>query len=525
MKTYQSFGTRKTSQQEPITNSNQVQNSAGGYAWAVDDWTRLDRFLILGSEGGTYYCGERKLTRQNAEAVLRCVQSDGIRAVNRIVEISESGRAPKNDPTLFALAMAAGEGNTETRKAALDNLPRVARIGTHLFHFLIYVQQFRGWGRGLREAVAKWYTDKDTDDLAYQVIKYRQRNGWSHRDAMRKAHPIPTNKTQKHLFHWVTQGKAKKKAPDYIHAFESAQTAETPKQICRLIRDHNLPREAIPTHFLNDPSVWGALLERMPITATIRNLGKMSAVGLLKPMSQHAKLVAERITTPIILKNARVHPLSILVALRTYQQGQGVKGSLVWNPVREVVDALNEAFYLSFGNVEPTNKRTMLALDVSGSMGFGTIAGMPGISPRVGSAAMSLVMANVEPQYMTVAFQRQLTPIDISPRQRLDDVIHRISGLPFGGTDCSLPMIYALRNKLEIDTFVIYTDSETWAGRSHPSQALTEYRQKTGINAKLVVVGMESNGFTIADPNDAGMLDVVGFDTATPQIISDFARS
>ena len=45
----------------------------------------------------------------------------------------------------------------------------------------------------------------------------------------------------------------------------------------------------------------------------------------------------------------------------------------------------------------------------------------------------------------------------------------------------------------------------------------------TGRTPRLVVVGMVSNGFSIADPNDPGMLDVVGFDTATPQLISDFA--
>ena len=44
------------------------------------------------------------------------------------------------------------------------------------------------------------------------------------------------------------------------------------------------------------------------------------------------------------------------------------------------------------------------------------------------------------------------------------------------------------------------------------------------IDARLVVVGMVSNGFSIADPHDPGMLDVVGFDTATPQFVSDFAR-
>jgi 60 kDa SS-A/Ro ribonucleoprotein len=64
-----------------------------------------------------------------------------------------------------------------------------------------------------------------------------------------------------------------------------------------------------------------------------------------------------------------------------------------------------------------------------------------------------------------------------------------------------------------------------WSSPGDPSQALEQYRQKTGIAAKLVVVGMVSNGFSIADPNDAGMLDVVGFDTATSQVISEFAAT
>ena len=62
------------------------------------------------------------------------------------------------------------------------------------------------------------------------------------------------------------------------------------------------------------------------------------------------------------------------------------------------------------------------------------------------------------------------------------------------------------------------------AGDVHPVQALRDYRQASGIDARLVVVGMVANRFSIADPADPGMLDVVGFDTATPQLISDFVR-
>src|SRR5436189_3506400 len=99
------IGTRQTPQSEAILGSSQVPNSAGGYVWPVTDMVRLDRFLILGSEGGSYYTTERALTVDNAEAVLRAIQADGPAVVARVVEISEAGRAPKNDPAIFVLAL------------------------------------------------------------------------------------------------------------------------------------------------------------------------------------------------------------------------------------------------------------------------------------------------------------------------------------------------------------------------------------------------------------------------------------
>jgi 60 kDa SS-A/Ro ribonucleoprotein len=231
------------------------------------------------------------------------------------------------------------------------------------------------------------------------------------------------------------------------------------------------------------------------------------------------------------IRKARVHPIAVLAGLLTYRSGVSVRGSNTWSPIGQIVDALDGAFYASFGNVEPTGKRLMLALDVSGSMTMGNVGGVPGLAPREASAAMALITAAVEKSYQVVGFTSDsgyrdtgLTPLAISPRQRLDDAVRTVSGLQFGGTDCSLPMTHALDNGLEVDAFVVYTDNETWAGRIHPSQALRQYRAKTGINAKLVVVGMTADRFSIADPKDAGMLDVVGFDTATPNAMSEFIR-
>jgi 60 kDa SS-A/Ro ribonucleoprotein len=538
-------------QSAPIPGSSQVANSAGGFSWAVDSWARLRRFLILGSEGGSYYAGEWKLTRENAEAVENCIATDGARAVAEIAAVSDGGRAPKNDAAVFALAMAAGLGDEATRKAALEALPRVCRTSTHLFQFATFVEGFRGWGRSLRRAVGRWYAARSPESLAYQAVKYRQRDGMTHRDLLRLAHPAgrvsagnPTlelSDEHRRLFEWIARGGSTDGLPRIVEGFALAQTAETPARAAELVREYGLPREALQSEHLTSPEVWEALLEDMPMTALVRNLATMTRVGVLTPGSAGTAKAVEQIGDRERIRKARVHPIALLVALRTYAAGHGVRGRHSWTPVVQLVDALDAAFYTAFENVEPTGKRLMLALDVSGSMGFGCVAGVPGLSPRDASAALALVTAATETRYETVGFfsghcgwksRTQMhrgyvdgiTPLAVSPRQRLDNAIRTVSNLPFGGTDCSLPMLYALDREREIDAFLIFTDSETWAGNVHPVQALADYRRASGIDARLIVVAMVSNGFSIADPNDPGTLDIVGFDTAMPQLISDFAR-
>lgn len=519
-----------TPQTEPL--AGQLRNSAGGYSYPVDDWARLRRFLILGSEGGSYYASERALTRENALAVARCIAEDGARAVAEIVAVSVAGRAPKNDPALFALALAAAAPEFSVRRAALAALPRVARTGTHLLHFAAYAEQLRGWGRGLRRAVGAWFLEQPAERLVLQAIKYRQRDGWAMRDLLRLAHPHAGDERRDAVLHWIVKGwpaVGDEPHPDpvlrQLWAFERLQRAESAAEAARLIAEHDLPREAVPTQHLQSAEVWAALLERMPMEAMVRNLATMTRVGLLAPLSAAAATVADRLRDGQAIKRARLHPVKVLAALMTYAAGKGQRGDTTWTPVPALVDALNDSFELAFGAVEPAGTRHLLALDVSGSMGCGTIAGVPGLTPRVGAAAMSLVTARTEPAVHALAFSHKLEPLKLTARQRLDDVVRLTSGLPFGGTDCALPMLWALEQQVPVDTFVVYTDNETWFGNVHPAEALRRYRERMGIAAKLMVVGMLANRFSIADPDDGGMLDVVGFDTAAPQVMRDFSAA
>lgn len=514
-------GTRSTPQTEPMS-PDQVENSAGGFVWAVDKWTRLRRFLILGSEGGSYYATERKLTKENVSCVKECIDEDGIRTVDTIVLVSKGGYAPKNDPALFALAAAISLGDRDTRVAAGHALPDVARIGTHLYHFVAYVETMRGWGKVMRKAVQGWY-DKNPDQLALQAIKYRQRDGWTHRDLLRLAHPKATGEVDD-IFRWITGGSEKTPLSDgtlLINGFERAQRAQSPATTAALVREYGLPREALLTEHLNDKDVWFALLEqKMPMTALTRNLATMTRIGVLDS-KEHMGIVLDALGNAEAIKRSRLHPMALLIALRTYASGRGFRGTNTWRPLAPVIDALDEAFYTAFDNVESTGKSHLLCLDVSPSMNSGSVAGAP-IKPREAAAAMALVTLHAERDVEVVGFAGKLEPLGISRRQRLDDVTQKISRINWGRTDCSLPFIHAHAEKLKIDAFFVYTDSETFAGVMHPKQALDQYRQHSGINSKSVVAAFVSNGFSIADPNDAGMMDVVGFDTSAPGVMADF---
>lgn len=526
--------TAQTEQADP----RQVKNAAGGYTFAVDDWARVHRFLTLGTDGGTYYTSAADLTKDVAAVVLRAAATDPVELVRRIVEVSVNGRAPKQNPALFALAIAAAAEDAAGRRAALAALPSVARTGTHLFTFAKYVEQFRGWGPALVKGVARWYTDKPVDKLAYQAVKYRQREGWTHRDLLRLAHPAAGGPERGALFDYIVRGLPAERPewasalPAIVNDFEELQTrTEVGTVVDVIARGNGVSWEMVPDRWINEPRVWVALLEQgIPQTALMRQLPRLTRLGLTT--GDAGRKIAAQLTDTERLKKGRVHPINILVAQRTYTAGRSARGDGAWTPTPLISDALDAAFYNAYGAVQPAGKKTLLALDISGSMTAG-ISGMP-LTAREASAALALVTAATEQDYQVVGFtgthragritSTALTALDISPRRRLDDNIRAVSGLPMGATDCALPMVWALQNRLPVETFQIYTDNETWHGSIHPHQALRRYRDQMGIPARLVVVALTGTRSTIADPSDPGSLDVSGFDSAVPNLIADFSR-
>ncbi|KAL4222071.1 60 kDa SS-A/Ro ribonucleoprotein [Mactra antiquata] len=576
-----------TPQSEPLFTSvhgeqKQVANNAGGYVFKLDDMKRALRFLIMGSESGQYYAKEKDITRDNVTCIDRLIGSGrGVELVQLIKDVSVSRRNVRQDSLILAYAICARSNDKDTKKAAYAILSDVCRIPTHLFMFVQCCETESsstgtGWGRAHKRGVCKWYSSFQDRamKLAELITKYKRRGEWTHKDLLRLSHVTSEERSLAFLYRYVA--KDLKQAKDfyvkdssldeegrkklmviveYIEACEEASVCQNEDELCYLIERHKLCWEHCNSKWLKSRKVWFKLIPHMGIEALIRNLGRMTSYGMFAVNSEDEQMVLDRIRTineviesmeeendtePMetddvmndmpqavntVKRRNMIHPFKILLGLMTYKSGHGEKGHLSWLPNPRIVEALDKSFYQAFDAVPPTGLKYYLAVDVSGSMSQ-PVLGSGNIFCSTAAACMMMVIARTEENCIIRGFCEEMRGIEIDGSDTLSTVQTKMEKLTFGGTDCAKPMMDAMECKIkDIDVFVVFTDNETWYGKVHPSEALKQYRMYSERReAKLIVCGMSATEFTIADNDDPGMLDIAGFDSASPRLISEFAK-
>lgn len=519
---------------------NQVVNNAGGYVFQVTDETRLERFLILGTTGGTYYQNEQDITKQNMDFIKAMIHNTPDKVISKIREIATERRALRQSPAIFATALLMSELKninvptlsereftySDVKQLVLD----VCKTATQLFEFISYLELLGGWSRAKRTAVARWYIEKSTDSLAYQMVKYRQRNGFTHADAIRLSKAsIDSDLAKFAKVHYNAEANlelAETSYPDIVEGFIRAQHCTTESELLRVMKAYpKLPWEAFPTQLLKSPKVWRQLFESGALRnqALIRNITRLARLDMFKDL-RFARDYADK----LLLEAKGLHPLNFLNALIVHESGQVDRKNSGWYATRNkdwqtsniIRDSLNDGFYAAFRDVVPSGKRIMLALDVSGSMS--ALASGLDMSCAQLTAAMAMAISRVETTYMIMGFTHNFVDLEISSRDDLGEALAKVQRNNFGRTDCAVPMQWAAKHHVDIDTFVVLTDNETWYGTTHPYKALQQYRQQTGINAGQIVVAATATPFTIADPSDSKTLDVVGADANLPALVSNF---
>lgn len=513
-------------------NPNQTLNSNEMTVYKLDDIERLRRYIFLGSENGSLYINEEILTYKNLKCLEnlldKCRYDDILDVINKYKHT-----VYKNDYLIYVLARSCSirldddplfwkkDFRSDCYKLVLE----ICTIPTHLFLFIKLYETINnklykttGWNFHLKQMINNWYQSKSYDNLMYHVTKYQSRHNWSHKDILRLSHIKANDNTMNDIFKYITKDKlnTNNNNLEYLITFDELKKEIDVDKVVKYIEKYNFVKEQIPDHLLNEPKIWVALIKNMPITALLKSLNKITALNILNDCPEILELIKRKIDT------VYVHPLQLLIVLKMYKKGKGMKGGLIWEPHDEISKALNSAFYGSFSKLVPTNKKLLLALDVSGSMSWNTVCGIDCLSAAEVSCAMAMMFDFVEKNVDIMGFSSEFKKLNISKENCLEENLEYMNDNTFGTTDCALPFEWAIDNNKDYDAVIVFTDNETNVNKIEPSVALEIYRNKVKKNTKLIVVGLASNGFSIANPDDPNMMDICGFDNNVYNTIKEF---
>lgn len=478
--------------------------------------------------------------------------------VDLIKQTTRENRAPRYGPLLYALALCAKSKDKATKNAAFRSLAEVCRLPTHLFQFIKFADilsgSHKGWGRAQRKGVSEWYNQKHFLDNPLKLLhlgcKYRRRNTFSHKDVIRLGHVKPANPHVAFAIRYFVKGKkylgdfrktediALNLAYQYVLALEKTRKVSTNDtvQLCKLIKEHRFSHEHIPTTHLGSKEVWESLVSTMPLTALIRHLGKLSALGLLNPGEPKEDYVFNKLCSQTGVQSTKMHPFILLTAWNSYKRGFSGPADhkrSVWEINPRIANALETAFYNSLSNVRPTGGRLLLAVDGSEAMLHRPAHGMPEVSARSAAVALVLAISKIEAQahrtgnVETVLLLDTVRPIVINT-QRDNDIESASQRFSVEGTTSNLDpgraiqfVDWALENEKTFDAFVLFTISGTPI-----VDVARRYREQMSTpHCRFVNVVMTSIDYNVTDPHDQNMLNVIGLDSKAVSLILDFIRN
>jgi 60 kDa SS-A/Ro ribonucleoprotein len=420
-----------------------------------------------------------------------------------------------------------------------------------------------GWGRAHRKAVCDWYrsygeTEEKLKLLALHITKYSKRHGWKHKNVIRLSHLKvgEENPVLKYLVIVAVKGKkfadsteflrnlqqqdaysssCLKKIVDHLTAIETAKKTTDDSEIRMLILKHRLVREHVPSRFLNNRNVWLALARHMPMTALIRNLGKMSNLKFFnqeassEEMSFEEHLVLEKLKDRELILKEKIHPFTYMMAIQQYKKGKNGSEKLQWPVFQQICSTLEEGLYASISNVKPTGKRFLLAIDI-GRSSAERVTGARSLRPIDVAAFMLTLTVRTENCNAIVFSDKIASELPCLSEDSMETISGKIMGLiadskPGSTSDCNLPFKYAMEKNQIYDVIVIYTDSNASLGHLHPSQALQCYRDAfKKPDMKLVVCNLTCSDVSIGDKKDYFTMTICGFDSHVPQAITNFVK-
>lgn len=236
----------------------------------------------------------------------------------------------------------------------------------------------------------------------------------------------------------------------------------------------------------NNAEVWEELIEsgKVGYLAMLRNLN-----NILKVNPSNLDKALEFIANEQNVLNSRVLPFRYYSAYKT----------LTTNPnfSSKVVNALESAMEISLKNVDKIPGKTLIAVDVSGSMGC-RISRKSDVACSDIAAVLGSMANSICEDSIVVTFDNSLKVVHLSNKS---GILTNIKSIKFNGgsTYCNLPIEYLNKNKIVVDRIIMLSDNMCnydffSEHETNAQKALNTYRKN--INSDVIMHAVDLMGYS-----------------------------
>lgn len=447
-------------------------NEAGGVAYSLTSEQALAQFAATGCLNGTFYATDAEQLAATLELANAC---DPRFVAATAVFAREQGRM-KDMPALLCATLA-------VRDSALlaAVFARVIDTGKTLRSFVQIVRSGQVGRKSLgtlpRRLVREWLAARTEQQLFDASIGTRP----SLADVVKMVHPKPATPARANFYAWLL-GKpfSLDLLPTCVQQFEGWKLgiAELPDVSFQFLSNHPLTTEQ-----------WSTIARRASWTTLRMNVNTLHRHGVFA-CAETTALVASRLADSEHVRRAKAFPYQIMTTLQNLEA--------------EVPDAIRvalaQALDVALTNVPVLPGRTVVAVDVSGSMRSPVTGHRKGSTTKTTcldvAALFAAALLRANPSTTVIPFHERVTDVVLDPRASVAATSALLCELPAGGTNCSAVLEHLNRRRMSADTVIYLSDNESWvdaAPQGRGTAMLGEWRRFKRANprAKLVCIDMQ----------------------------------
>lgn len=510
-------------------------NEAGGIAYRFAPKHALAQLAMTGCLNGVYYAD----AEEQLDAVLDLARQVDPKFVAQVAIYARQVGHMKDMPALLVAHLTTLDLRL-FRIAAEKVIDNTKMLRTFVQIMRSGVTGRKSLGSAPKRFVENWLQSRPSKALFRGNIGQDP----SLADVIKMVHPAPADAERTALYAYlIDKPHAAADLPLLVKEFELfknslsprstvlSQSTEKPSRLDgnqTINRFPEIPCPKVPFQMLTGLPLteqhWCDIAQSASWQATRMNLNTFARHGVFANQKL-TDLVATRLRDAKAIRQAGAFPYQLLAA---YQNaGAGIP--------QVIRDALQDAMETATSNVPAWQGRVVVCVDVSGSMRSPITGYRKGATSAVTCVQVaSLIAATAlrkNPLARVIAFNDEVEPVTLNPRDSVMTNTRVLTDLPWGGTDCSRPLALLNKEGTEADLVLMVSDNQSWIDLRKESwsfkgtEVMEEWERLKERNPQARLVCLDLQPYTTSQaPDRDDILNVGGFSDQVFSVIRDFAN-